>query len=52
MCLISIALILELVGKSQKAGSQVNFVATKQQKYDLSVATTDRLPVGSNFAFF
>jgi hypothetical protein len=44
--------VLEGVGELRKAGSRVNFVSTKKQMYDLSVATTDRLPVGGNIAFF
>jgi transposase len=32
----------------KSAGSQANFVSTKMQSNDLSVATTDRLPVGGN----
>ena len=43
---------LERVGELKKAGSRVTFVSTKKQRHDHSVATTDRLPVGCNFAFF
>ncbi|WP_157634670.1 hypothetical protein [Spirosoma panaciterrae] len=43
---------LEHVGELKRAGSRVNFVSTKKQSNDNAVATTDRLPVGNNIAFF
>ncbi|WP_338868762.1 hypothetical protein WBJ53_18365 [Spirosoma sp. SC4-14] len=42
---------LERVGELKRVESRVNFVSTKMQSDDQTVATTDRPSMGRNFAF-
>ncbi len=44
--------LLERVGELIKVGSRANFVVTKRQSHDQTVATTDRPPMERNLAFF